>query len=473
MRRAKDLGTPTGTPFPPFRDPTLLTRRPNPVCSAMISRCFFVLLALSAPVATARGGDWPHFLGPNHDLHSVETGLIQSFPEGGLKKLWEFPRGEGHAAPVVLGDALVFIHQRDGKEIVQCLDAATGQPRWDHAYPVDIGHSYGVSDAPRSSPVIDSATGLVFTLGNDSDLIAFHLDTGKIAWKKNLTKDFGEAPFFFGRGSCPLVLGKRLIVNVGAAGACVVAFDTATGEVLWKAAHDWNGSYASPVPGKVNGRDRVFVLAGGMTDPPHGGLISVDPETGHIDDAVPWRSKMFASVLAASPVPCGENRVFITEDYGEGGAMIEFDENFKARIAWRTGDLGCQFQTPIYHDGHLYGFGGTAGLLLCYEAEFGAYRFSEPFIRLLVSWDGRELPMTLGKASLVHAGGVFWCQGENGTLLRLDLSPQGGARVLDSFQPFYAPSTWAPPVIANGRLYVNQNAMEPRLICFDVRAAEK
>ena len=41
------------------------------------------------------------------------------------------------------------------------LDAATGKARWEVSYPVEISQNYGITDAPRSSPVIDPATGAV------------------------------------------------------------------------------------------------------------------------------------------------------------------------------------------------------------------------------------------------------------------------------------------------------------------------
>ena len=427
-------------------------------------------LFLVSPAGPGFAEDWPHFLGPQHDQHSNETGLQKTLPGEGLPVIWEMKRGEGHAAPVILGEKLVLIHQKDRKEIVECRDVATGKLNWEHAYAVDLGQNYGVTDAPRSSPVIDPETRMVFTLGNDGDLIAFELETGKIIWQTRLDEQFGKAPVFFGRGSCPLVFGDQLIVNVGSPGACVVSFEIKTGKVQWKTDHEWNGSYASPVPGIVNGTDRIFVFAGGMTDPPHGGLISLNPKDGKIDGAISWRSEMFASVNAASPVPCGENRVFITEDYGKGGIMIEFDSQFRPHIAWEAPDLSCQFQTPIFHDGHLYGFGGTGGLLLCYDVESGRLRWSEPFIRLTVPWEGRELPVNLGRGNLIHADGEFLCLGENGTLVWLDLSPTGGARVLSAAQLFYAPETWAAPVISNGRLFINQSNLGSRLICYDFKA---
>lgn len=439
---------------------------PRPILPGLPLAALLLLLALPLPTLA---GDWPHFLGKAHDQHAEETDLQRDLTSAPLPVVWEMERGEGHAAPVVLGNHLVLIHQKGKKEIVECRDAESGKLRWDHSYEVKISQNYGITDAPRSSPVIDPESRTVFTLGNDGALIAFALETGDIRWATDLDKQFGETPVFFGRGSCPLVLGDQLIVNVGSPGACVVSFEIESGKVRWKAPHEWNASYASPVPGIVNGETRVFVFAGGMVDPPHGGLLSIDPKDGSIDGSIPWRSEMFASVNAASPVPCGPNRVFITEDYGKGGAMIEFDSNFRPRIAWEAPDLSCQFQTPIYHEGCLYGFGGTGGLLLCYDAQTGSLRWSETFIRLTVPWKDRDLAVNFGRGNLVHVDGSFLCLGENGTLAWMDLSPHSSPQVTSATQLFYAPETWAGPVISNGRLYVNQSNLGSRLICYQFK----
>ena len=226
------------------------------------------LIAVCSAALFAHAEDWPHFLGPTWNLHSSETNLDLEFPVEGPKKLWEFPKGKGHAGPVVVDDLVVLMHQIDEEEVIHCLDARTGKVKWEHRYPVQVDQSYGISDTPRSSPVIDLETKTVYTLGNDGDLIAFQLKKGKISWKVKLPETFGEAPFFFGQGSCPLVYKDKLIVHVGAPDACVVALNKKNGKVIWKAAHQWNGSYASPVIAEINGREKLMVFAGERSSHP-------------------------------------------------------------------------------------------------------------------------------------------------------------------------------------------------------------
>ncbi|MDA7920571.1 PQQ-binding-like beta-propeller repeat protein [Verrucomicrobiales bacterium] len=423
----------------------------------------FVIVSSSAVLAE----DWPHFLGAQHNFHSNETGLNLVFDEAGPPVKWEVERGRGHSGVVVAGGKLVFIHQVEKEEEIRCLNADSGKDIWKYRYGVDVAQSYGIVDAPRSSPVIDPSTGLVYSLGNDGDLICLKLETGEVVWQKNLDADFGPSPFFFGYGSSPLVHGEKLIVQVGAKGACVVAFNKADGEVIWQSAHEWNGSYASPVVGMVNGEERLFVFAGGMVKPPHGGLLCINPKDGNIDSSFSWRSDNFASVNGATPVPCGPNRVFITEDYGLGGVMLEFDSNFQPRVVWDSPEFGCQFQTPIYHDGYLYGFGGNGGLMLAFDANSGRMLWNEIFYKTTIQWKDRPIPISLGHAHLIYIDGGFLCLTENGALLRMDLGP-GGYEIRSKARLFYAPETWAPPVVSDGKLFINQNEMGSRLICYDV-----
>ena len=95
--------------------------------------------------------------------------------------------------------------------------------------------------------------------------------------KRDIRAEYKVPQDFFGTASTPLVEGRLLIVNAGAPGGpCVVALEKATGKEVWRAGKEWGPSYASPVPAVVHGQRRVFVFAGGESDPPTGGLMCID-----------------------------------------------------------------------------------------------------------------------------------------------------------------------------------------------------
>lgn len=414
-------------------------------------------LLLLALVASASAADWPHFLGPAYNNTSSETGLLHEW-SGGPRVLWEYPKGSGHSAPTVSGDHVVIFHSESGEEIIDALDAATGERRWRFSYAAKSVAQYGGGPGPKSNPTI--AGRHVFTLGAGAALHCLDLASGKVVWQRDLSRDYKLLPTFFGQGGTPLALGDKLIVSLGTEdGKSVVALDAATGKELWGAKHAWGSSYASPVPATLHGRECVLAFQGGMDDPPTGGLLVIDAKTGEVLSATPHRAKMFASVSVSSPVVVG-NRIFIAEGYTEGGICVEIAPDFSANVAWRAPKFDTYLVSAVPHDGHLYAAAGMHQQ----NAAFACYDVAS----------GRELwRADLGgkfqRASLVRADGSFLCLGENGDLAWLELSPRG-ATVKAQVKLFHAPETWSPPVLSGGRLFICQNQITPRVICYDLRA---
>lgn len=419
-------------------------------------------LLLLALVASAAAADWPHFLGPTYNNTSAETGLLHDWPKDGPAKLWEYPKSVGHSAPAVSGDRVVVFHSENGEEIIDALDAATGERRWRFSYAAKSNAQYGGNPAPKSNPTI--AQGKVFTLGAGAALHCLDLVTGKVVWRRDLARDYKLLPTFFGQGGTPLALGDKLIVSLGTEdGKSVIALDAATGKELWAAKHAWGSSYASPVPATLHGRECILAFQGGMDDPPTGGLLVIDAKTGEVLSATPHRAKMFASVSVSSPVVVG-NRVFVAEAYTEGGACIEVAPDFSAKVVWRAPKFDTYLVSAVPVDGYLYGSAGQHqqnAELACYEAATGKEMWRN------------DLGGKFQRSSLVGVDGAFLCLGENGDLAWLDLSPKG-ATVKAHAKLFHAGETWSPPVISDGRLFVCQNqpgtGTKPRVICYDLRA---
>ena len=168
--------------------------------------------------------------------------------------------------------------------------------------------------------------------------------------------------------------GELLILNVGAPGGLTVAaFDRTSGREVWRAGTEWGASYASPVPAEIHGQRRILVFAGGESQPPVGGLMSIDPTTGTVDFEFPFLSRTFESSNASSPVVF-DNKVFVTSSYRTGSALVEIRDDFSHRVIWQSDDIGLHFKTPIYSGGYLYGFDGRNSgdaSLVCVDASIG------------------------------------------------------------------------------------------------------
>jgi outer membrane protein assembly factor BamB len=422
--------------------------------------------------------DWTSFLGPRHNCTSLEKPLLLDWGEKGPSLVWELETGTGYSSPAIAHPYLVYFHRIENREVVECLHHETGQRYWKYEYESDYKDRYGYNNGPRASPVIDGSR--VYTYGAQGVLHCLHLPSGQVDWKRDLKKEFNVPQDFFGVATTPLIHGEHLIINLGVPGGpCVIALDKKTGALVWGAGTKWGASYASPIPATLHGQPRVFVFAGGESNPPTGGLISLDPRDGKIDFEFPWRSESYESVNASCPTLWG-NKVFISASYYTGGAALEILPDFSHRVLWTSDLFGTHFATSIVKDGYLYGFDGrhsSGADLVCFEANTGIEKWRErPQWEETVRRGGRQGTRKGGvfRGTLLQTGEEpCLCLGEGGDLLWVDLSPEG-YRERARTSLFSAPETWALPVLSHGLLYISQNYPEapresPRLLCFDLR----
>jgi outer membrane protein assembly factor BamB len=420
--------------------------------------------------------DWTSFLGPAHNATSSETRLSRILPP---PLVWEFAKGTGYASPAVVANRLLFVHRVGDQEIVECLHAETGARHWSFRYPTDFDDRYGYNNGPRSSPIVDGDR--VYTVGAQGQMHCLDLRSGELVWRRNIAADYKVPQDFFGTASTPLIEGPLLIHNAGAPGGpCVVGLDKGTGREVWRAGREWGPSYASPVPAVVHGKRRVFVFAGGESTPPAGGLLSIDPASGHVDFSFPWRSRSYESVNASCPVVF-DNKVFVSASYRTGGALLEVRPDFTHRVLWTTLEFGLHWNTPIHRNGFLYGFDGRNepdASLACIDAASGKVVWrATPEWNETFSIGGTRRQQLLGtyRGSLLSVDGGFLCLGEMGHLVWMDLSPSGYKEISRAWL-FAARESWALPVLSRGLLYVVQNTrdvvngMGPRLLCYDLRA---
>jgi outer membrane protein assembly factor BamB len=278
------------------------------------------------------------------------------------------------------------------------------------------------------------------------------------------------------------VHGDLLIHNVGGRrppddGACVVAFDKATGEEVWVHRDAWGASYASPVVAALHGRPVLLVFAGGESRPATGGLLALNPDTGDLYSRFPWRAGKYESVNASSPVALPGNRVLIGETYKIGSVMLAFDEEIKPNPVWESTQLKNHWVTPVTDGDTLFSFTGRNPP----DAELAAFdlRDGRRLWNEAVLWQeqigGRPQTMSFFRGSLLKVDGRYLGLGEFGTLAWLDLR-RDGFDVTSRVQLFRAQETWALPVVHRGLLFISQNRKDAvsgapsRLLCYDLRA---
>ena len=221
------------------------------------------LLALAAalsllPTGALAGEDWPQWRGPNRDGISRETGLLQTWPEGGPRLVFRADGlGAGYSTVSVAEGRIHTLGMLSGREWVITLDAETGAQLW--ATPHGEGYRDGRGDGPRSVPTVSG--GRVYALGARGQLSALDAATGQIVWTLDLLREAGGRNISWGISESPLVLGDRVLVSPGGRNAGFAAFDRDTGDLLWSAGGDEAG-YASPLPVDLAGAPHVVYFSG-------------------------------------------------------------------------------------------------------------------------------------------------------------------------------------------------------------------
>lgn len=426
------------------------------------------------------GDDWAAFLGPTGDGKSSETGLVAPWPEAGPKLIWQQRVGTGYGMPAVSRGRLFQFDRRGDRARLTCQNVETMQELWRFEYPTDYEDLYGYDNGPRCMPVVDGER--VYTFGVEGMLHCLRVVDGSVVWKVDTAKDFGVIQNFFGVGSTPLVEGDLLIVGVGGSppesaavppgqlnavkpnGSAIVAFDKRTGAVRYKVGDDL-ASYAVPVAATIDGRRVGFHFA-------RDGLLAFEPATGRQLFHFPWRAPILESVNASNPVVCGD-RVFISETYGPGSAMLRvkpdgYETAWADDRAVRAKRMQTHWNTSVHVDGFLYGSSGrhsNEAELRCIETGNGNVLWSEP---------------GLTRSSLTYVDGHFICLTEYGELILAKVNPRK-FEIVSQFTPTTGeagidPSSlgpprlltypaWAAPTIAHGLMFVRGHE---RLACYEI-----
>lgn len=385
--------------------------------------------------------DWPQFLGPGRDGRYEGLPINFNWPTGSPTEIWRKPVGEGFAGPIVIGNVLILFHRIEDQEVVEALDATSGHKIWSHGYSTTYRDDFGFDEGPRSVPVVSN--GKVFTFGAQGKLQALNVETGETLWEVDTKTRFGFRKAFFGSAGSPLVEGQNVIVNIGGQNAGIVAFDKDSGSPIWTSTTD-EASYSSPVAATFGGKRHAVVLT-------RNGLIGLDPLTGEVRFERRWRSRLRASVNAATPLVI-EDVVFASATYGTGAVALRVRGTDLEEL-WSSDEvMSNHYATSVYRDGYLYGFHG--------RQEYNPSFRSVHLLTGEVQWNVDAF--RAGTVTL--AGDRLIIVLETGELLVAEASPK-------AFTPLarvriLPPVIRAYPALANGLLYVRN---ENTLVCFDLR----
>jgi len=415
------------------------------------------LLALSWPVtAELRAEDWPQWRGLNRDGVWNETGILQTFPAGGLKIRWRVPVGPGWSSPVVVRGRVYLTDMRLEKpkawERIRCFEESTGKLLWSYAselvYPkwAFIPEHGG---GPAATPIVED--GKIYSLGRNGQVGCRDARNGKVIWEIQLSRKY-EIRELVCRGS-PLIEGNLLIVFTGAKpGACVMALDKRTGKEIWKAL-DENVGNSSPLVIVAGGQRQLIV----WTDE---SVASLNPATGKIW----WREPMVTSNNDSIPTPViQKNRLLIS------GLMYELNaDQPAAKVLWPESRAPAKrilsnTSTAMMRGDYVYS-AKLNGELVCLEAGTGKQVWETTNVTEL---------KTGASIHLTPNGDAAFLFTDEGNLILARLTP-GGYREISRVhlvEPtsilFTRKFAWTPPVYANRCVFARN---DEELVCASLAA---
>ncbi|MBE3069082.1 MAG: PQQ-like beta-propeller repeat protein [Planctomycetes bacterium] len=389
--------------------------KPRAWIAALAGIALVVVLA-----ADARGENWPRFRGPTGLGYTQEKNLpvVWGGPEN-KNVLWKAPlTGEGHASPIVWGDA-VFVCTvfwpptvTDRAKVipehhVACYGAADGKLLWDTVVPPgpwvrDDFRSGPGGGYAAATPATDGTR--VYVAFASSVLAAIDMQ-GKIVWRKEIV------PYTFDVtvASSPVVYGKTVILLCAMAkksDSRVVAFDAATGEPAWETKlPDTGFGHSTPLVITVGGKPQMLILASGGS-PSASALQSLDPATGKRL----WWCRGEGDV--ASPA-YGDGLVYFDSGRSGGGVAVDptgSGDVGKTHVRWTLDHVLEGLGSPTVVGKYLYRL-HSHDTLKCWEMATGKPVYSEKLKDVSSVWAspvvdpaGRMFFANAGKSYVVQAG---------------------------------------------------------------------
>ena len=376
---------------------------------------------LAAPL---KAEDWAQWRGMDRLGIWTESGILESFPDDGLRVKWRAPVRSGFSGPSV-SDGRVFLldwqedplsRTMDGTERIVAFDEQTGELLWAHEWETTyrmLMASYAVG--PRSTPTVDG--GRVYAVGSTGRLFCLAVETGDVIWAKDYIEEYDTSVPTWGIASSPLVDGDKLITVVGGEpDALVVAFDKQSGEELWRAVEVVGEmGYGQPVIYEAGGVRQLIVWHAAA-------LVSLDPETGEIYWEQEW--EVGAGMSVTTPVKSGD--YLLVSQFYNGSMMMRLNQDRPAAtMLWKgssrsempndTQGLHSLITTPLIIGDYIYGV-GSYGELRGLDATTGERLWMSDQMTAQARW---------GAAFLVKHGDRYFVNNDDGFLMIAQFTPEG------------------------------------------------
>ncbi|MEI6351005.1 MAG: PQQ-binding-like beta-propeller repeat protein [Verrucomicrobiota bacterium] len=389
--------------------------------------------------------NWPRFRGPDGSGFTKDGNLPLSWDgKTGSGILWKSPiPAPGFNSPLVWNDRVFISGGTAEKREVFCYAAADGKLLWQRA--ID-----NVPGSPAKAPEISDSTGYaaptmaadgrrVYAIFATGDLAAVAFD-GTLAWSKHLgvpKNQYGHAT------SLGIWQGKVLVqLDQGESepgNSKLIAFDGASGKVVWEKSRPVASSWASPIVIEAAGKTQIITLG-----------VPWVTAYSMTDGAELWKAALLEGEIAPSPiyagglvcVICPSSKMIAIRPDGSGDVT-------KTHVAWTSEENLPDVTTPATNGNRIF-YVTSSGQVTCLDAKTGKK-----------AWD-HDVAMEV-QSSPVIAGERVYIMGTSGETLVIDAAgPEykeiGKGSIGDKF--------YASAAFAGGRIYLRGNGF---LYCIGVK----
>ena len=440
----------------------------------MMIRLFcFSLLTLTSINLFAQEADpldWPYWRGPEMNGISREKGLPDSWsPEGdGENLIWKSAELGTRSTPIVMNGHLYTLVRHNPAttkeaEKVVCVDAATGEKKWENIFNVYL------SDVPDtrvgwSSVVGDPATGNVFALGVCGYFQCIDGKTGKTLWSHSMSEEYGLLSTYGGRTNFPIIYDNLVIISGVVIGwgemaqpaYRLIAFDKRNGQSVWFQSTrplPEDTTYSAPAISVVNGQTQLVVGSG------DGSVYGFQPRTGKQlwNYDVSLRGINTAITFIGNTILCGHSEENL--DDTAMGALFAVDASKTGNITktgelWRTKEQFIGKTGPLVIGDRVYSV-DDGGIFFVNDLKTGA----------LV---GKTKIGTMGRGSPVYGDGKIYVVDGTGRWFIFAPDEAKGVKKIHSLR-LEQGDVNASPIISHGRIYL---ACETMMYCIGLKDAK-
>jgi len=377
------------------------------------------------------------FRGPQRNGIYPETGLLQSWPEGGPRLIFSVEGiGVGWSQPVLSKGTIYVTGMIDTLDVLSAIDM-TGKVKWQKPYGSSWTKSYPDT---RCTPTVEDNR--LYVLSGSGELSCFNVNDGSVIWSFDVDKTFESKWHRWGVAESPLIVDDKVIVTPGGDKATAVAFDKMTGKQVWQSPPLGDiRSYISAVIYQY--KNFRYILA--CT---YDYIVALEPSTGEMI----WKfgfnlQKQGAKAIAInSPIYKGDE-IYISNGYDYGSVMLKMAPDGKsASLKWFDNNLDNHHHGLINVGDYIYGsnwLSNTKGNWVCLRWDTGELQYEK-------EWQS--------KGSMVYADNMLYVIDErNGNVGLVRPNPKD-FEVVSSFALKKGKGEfWAHPSIYDKKLFLRYN----------------